>query len=276
MRVQDITSTDVSVLFGVSPYKSALQLWAEKKNKQIIQIEENERIFSGRVLEPSIAIGAAEKWGWKIAKADRYVRLPEHRIGSSFDYIIDNGKDVAASMLEIKNVDGFQYWEKWIERDGIVEPPPHILFQLQHQLLVAGVPKGYIVALVGGNKWVKIEQEADEKVHQAILKVVAEFWRTIEANEEPAIDWNKDADFICSRYSSWRENETLDMTEDVAALAKEYNDALKAVKAAELEKTKAKAKILSQIGEANKVKGDAFTISRGKQFRVNPRKVKAK
>ena len=60
-RLLDVTSTEVSALFNLNPYKSEFQLYHEKKDKVVINIDDNERMMWGRHLEDSIALGFAEK-----------------------------------------------------------------------------------------------------------------------------------------------------------------------------------------------------------------------
>ena len=87
-RLQDITSTEVSALFGISPYLTEFELWYQKKEKTIVELQENERMKWGTLLQDSIAQGIAEEQGWKIRRMDEYIREDELRAGSSFDFCI--------------------------------------------------------------------------------------------------------------------------------------------------------------------------------------------
>ena len=92
LRQQDITSTDVAALFNISPYLTIYELWHRKNKSIAISIEETERMYFGSLLEPVIAQEAAKRNGWAVTPMKDYYRLPEHRIGSSFDYAIgDDG-----------------------------------------------------------------------------------------------------------------------------------------------------------------------------------------
>ncbi len=50
MRVQDITSSEISALFGLSPYKTAFELYHEKRAGEVMRIEENTRMKWGKRL----------------------------------------------------------------------------------------------------------------------------------------------------------------------------------------------------------------------------------
>ncbi len=81
-RMQDVTSTEVSALFGISPYTTAFELWHRKKDTTIIKLEENKRMFWGTTLQAAIAEGFAKENGWTIRRKDEYIRNTEHRISN--------------------------------------------------------------------------------------------------------------------------------------------------------------------------------------------------
>ena len=43
LRAQDLTSTDVAALFGMSPYKTKFELWHEKRSGERVRIAQNDR-----------------------------------------------------------------------------------------------------------------------------------------------------------------------------------------------------------------------------------------
>ena len=149
-RLLDVTSTEVSALFNVNPYQTEFELYNQKKDKVVVNLEDTERMAWGRKLEDSIALGCAESQGWKVEQFDVYMSDTKTRMGSSFDYKITSTDELG--IMEVKNVDSMVYRTKWIDDgNGHIEAPPHIEMQLQHQLHVANVSWGCIAALVGGN-----------------------------------------------------------------------------------------------------------------------------
>ena len=167
-------------------------------------------------------------------------------------------------MLEIKNVDSLIFKENWIIEDGeLVEAPPHIELQLQHQLMVSGIDKGYIGALIGGNKIKVIERKRDEEIISSIEKKIKSFWRSIEENREPSPDFQKDADFITRLYAHSKHDTTIASTNEIQELAQSYKDAHEKEKEYTAAKKAIKAQLLTLIGDNEKVLGDGFTISAG-------------
>ena len=90
MRLLDVTSTEISALFGCCPYLSKWELWHNKKDRTSNEFKENKRMKWGNRLEPAIAYGVAEDLGVKIKPMNEYIRLTDIRAGSSFDFQIED------------------------------------------------------------------------------------------------------------------------------------------------------------------------------------------
>ena len=267
LRTKDITSTEVPALFGISPYVTHFELWHRKKSGEIVEHSGNERTEWGKRLEASIAHGVAETYGFEIRPMTEYIRDPESRIGSSFDYAIE-AKEVdgeiihMAGILEIKNVDALQFKDGWIVGDnGEIEAPPHIEMQVQHQLLVSNRDVAYIGALVGGNTLKLLKRNRNENVIEAIKKKIAQFWESIDLNKEPVPNFERDADFIAKLYSHSTKDTAMTADQRLTDLAEKYKVASDQEAIAVKHKKSIKAEILTIIGKYEKVKGELFTIS---------------
>jgi putative phage-type endonuclease len=259
LRAKNINSTDVAALFGISPYQTEFELWHRKHSGEQVEIKENERMKWGSRLESAIANGIAEDKGWQVEPFKDYISLPELKIGSSFDFKINPDK-----LLEIKNVDSLAFKNGWqADDDGNVEAPLHIEMQAQHQMLVSGFKECYIAALVGGNSVKLIHREADEKIHGAILKKVAEFWKSIEKGIAPQPDFERDAEFIKHLYSYAEPNTVIGSNDHIDRLVMAYKEQSDILKRAEEKRDAVKAELLTIVGQAEKVKGEGFTISAG-------------
>jgi putative phage-type endonuclease len=257
-RVNDLTSTDVAALFGLSPYKTNFELWHEKKSGERVEFKENERVTWGKRLEPAVAQGIADDQGWCIRPMKEYVRLPELRIGSSFDFLICASDAIPSpddAILEIKCVDWLMFRDGWTIDEGFIEAPAHIEIQVQHQLLVAGLRKAYIGVMVGGNDIRVIEREADPDVHAGILAVCAAFWESIDANKAPDPVMPDDADAVIRMNQFAQPGKFLDARDDaeLATMLREYARLGMDEKLAAEQRKVVKADILRHIGDAEKV-----------------------
>jgi putative phage-type endonuclease len=262
MRARDITSTEAAALFGLSPYVTPFELWHRKKAGNVVEMEPTERMKWGTRLQDSIAAGIAEDQKWKVERRPQYERLPELRLGASFDFTIVGGQE-SEGLLEIKNVDPLVLRDEWIVEDDEVEAPPHIEMQVQHQLLVSGAPYAYIGALVGGNRAVLIRREPATEIFASIVGRAEAFWKSVDEGLAPKPDFSRDSQFIAKLYRNVKPGSVIDVGDDqeVTALAAAYKEAKAARDQAEAQREEVKARLLTKIGDAEKAIGDGFSIS---------------
>lgn len=244
-RRKDITSTMSPALFGVSPYLTHFELWHSKKSGLNLPFNENDRVVWGKRMEPVIAAGVAEDNGWKICKIAEYIRLPALNMGSSYDYEVEC-KIRGLGIMEIKNVDYFQYKDKWTPD----EAPAHIEIQLQHQLTVAG-PKykwACIVVFIGGNNPIVYVREPDVEMGAGIRRAIAQFWKSIDDNKEPKPDFYRDGEVIRALYNPL--SDIADRMEDdkLASLASQYTRAQEMESFHKKEKEAAASEIIRSLG----------------------------
>ena len=284
LRVFDVTSTESPALFGLSPWSTAFELWHQKKDAQVVQLDENERMSWGKALERSIAKMVSIRYGVKIRRLSAYIRREDVRMGASFDYEIIGSvagevedtilqrlyTEHGPGVLEIKNVDRSVFAANWQE-DGA---PDHIEIQVQHQLHVIERPWSCIAALVGGNRMHLIPRMRDMEVGTAIAAKIVKFWGSIESNNAPNPILPQDAEFIGKLCGYAEVGKLLDKRGDerLNKLATEYKAAGEAAQLADDAKKSAKAELLLAIGDAEKVLLDGFRISAGMRA---PAEVKA-
>ncbi len=269
MRAQDLTSTDVAALFGLSPYKTAFELWHEKRSGEVARVKDNDRMRWGRRLESVVAEGIAEERGWQARPFKEYGRLPELRLGASFDYRVrpnHTGTDSPDdSILEIKTVDALAFRNGWTIEDDYVEAPAHIELQVQHQMLVSGLRRAYIGVLIGGNRIEILEREADDQVHAGIIAAARKFWDSIEAGTPPAPVMPDDAQAVIRLNQHAEPGKLIDARDNalIAELVQQYDYLGRQAKAISDERDVVKAELLKAIGDAEKVLLDGFSVSAG-------------
>lgn len=271
LRKKDVTSTESAALFGMSPYLTHFDLWHRKRTGIVPEFKTNDRMKWGNRLEAAIAYGIAEEQGWEIKPMKEYLRDPDLRMGSSFDFVITNlGEPVH---LEIKNVDYLAFRDGWIEHeDGSVEGPEHIELQVQHQMAVSGFKRAFIGAFIAGNRGVVIERLRDEDVIAAIKAKVADFWRTVDEGQEPEPVMPGDAEVIIrlNQYAKPGKILSADGDETLRDLLLDYKAAAKAEANAMEDKDVAKANIFKHIGDAEKVLTSEFSVSCALQAETPP------
>ena len=199
----------------------------------------------------------------KVEQFDVYMRDPETRMGSSFDYKIVSEEE--PMILEIKNVDGLAYRKNWIEHDEYtIEPPEHIGLQLQHQLEITGYNVGYIVALVGGNTMKVVRSERDPRIGKLLRGKVENFWERIKLGVPPDVDYTRDAQYIMKNLCNQADaGLVLTADEDMDKLIDDYNAVNREYVSIGKMRDQIKAQILERSNNASKIVSVNGTISCG-------------
>jgi len=259
-RLLDVTSTEVSCLFNKNPFKTELDLYYEKKDK-VIQNIDSPRMAWGRRLEDSIARGFAEEQGVEVKPYDVYLSDSKTRMGSSFDYKILGEQE---ALLEIKNVDRYVFHDKWDEDSEGVNAPSYIEMQLQYQLHLANMDLGYIVALVGGNEMKICKRERFHEVGEQLEAKVKEFWERVKSGTPPEIDYERDSNYLIKNlYNQAEAGITLAADEDVDTLIDDYNSVNREYVSLGKQKESIKAQILEKSQDASKIVSKYGTINCG-------------
>lgn len=288
LRHKHISSTEASALFGLNPYTTAFELAVVKKqpshDNEFNDFEGNERTEWGLVQQRAIAQRIASRYGIKCRAVNGYaVHSYVHcRMGASFDYEIIGITDDPAfagdtvlremysehgpGILEIKNVDYLVFRDQWPEDDdGRRDAPAHIEIQVQHQLACIGRMWGAIGVLVAGNKLELLVRMKDHEVNMAIAKKCEKFWFDLAKGIMPPVELPADADIIGKLYRYATPEKVLDVQEadgeTISGLCAAYKEAAARESAAKADKDTAKALLLLQIGDAERVLAKGYTIS---------------
>lgn len=258
LRAKNVGGSDVPALFHIRPFHTTyLELWLIKRGEVDGAIDDNDRMFWGRMVEDAIAQGVAAKRGWRIENPRGYFTCGDTPgMGCTPDRIIYCPDRPTPGLLQIKNVDRLEYI-KW--EDG--EPPLKFQLQLQHELACAGYSWGALGILVGGNELHLVEYEAHAAVITKIKSTIKEFWHSVAMNIMPKATGD-DYEILKEFYGDF--TGAIDMTSDnqLPALCAQAKEAAERKKAAETEEKQAKADILQKIGNASIVDCQGFRIKR--------------
>lgn len=282
LRAQDITSTEAAGLFDAGSYVNSRTFYELYNIKAGLlapkPFKENDRTKWGNRLEAAIATGIAEDLGLIVEPFKCYMRIPELRMGSSFDFkivgLVDgfDGDQSARNMfrehghgiLEIKNVDALQFRRGWIDDGETIEATAQIEMQVQHQLAVSGLGWAIIAPLVGGNTPKIVIRLRDDEACEAIMGKAAELWQRVANGNPPPADYTKDSDTIARVYLN-NDGTEIDLSDNprLIAVCAQYSAAGAAEKEAKARKDAAKAEILDIIKHHKTVHAGAFKVSAG-------------
>ncbi len=166
-----IGSSDSPAICGVSPFKTALDIWAEKVYG--IESKPAEAAQIGLLLEPTLIEKAtAELKAKRLFYQKRYIHKSNTLFSATPDAIIRlPGGELA--ILEAKVTTNPSGWGS--EYRG--EVPDHVLVQVQHQLFCTELKRAYVVALLAPplRLWIG-EIKANDRLIEAIVERGLEFW----------------------------------------------------------------------------------------------------
>ena len=132
-----ISATEMSGLFGISPYVTKWMLWQRFANGMMIESAADNRMSCGSKLEPLLIAQAAQDLKLEV-KPNRDANgwqeyVTRNLLGCSRDATII-APDLGPGALETKCVFDYATWMR--EWDGGKRPPPHYEIQLQVQMYV--------------------------------------------------------------------------------------------------------------------------------------------
>lgn len=289
-RKQDVTSTDMAALLGLSKWKSRFALWHEKKTGIVAsEFVENERTKWGKRLQNVIAHGICEDESWVGEDLGLfYIRDEALRLACSLDVKVECPVR-GIGLLEVKNVGGDAFAASWSED----EAPAYYEIQLMLEMHLArragiDINFGCLGALVGGNKPKLYFRDYDPEIGAMFDEEVAKFWASIEAGEEPKPDYAVDGPMLSKIRGAVVEKNTIDISTNnrVYELIAMYDEGGALEKQGKAMKDEAKQEMLDIIGNADKALFNGGSITAGmvqggdvsyyreqyRNFRVNKKK----
>jgi len=183
LRRRDVTASQVAALFSEHKWLTMLMLWQQKRGEDGQQ-GDSPAMRRGRILEPAVAEAVKEEnpeWAPIIRKANEYWRLPAMRLGATPDYYIGEPGTPGFGLLEAKTVspDQFEIWNGSL--------PLAYTLQCLAQQMCTGAAWGTVAVLVT-NRGFDLHMYAVPRHAAAEAKIaaaVAEFWRAVDAGEQP-------------------------------------------------------------------------------------------
>lgn len=262
-RAKDVTSTQVAALFSdpergsLSPYLTHLELWHQKANGYFEEFVADDRVRWGDRLEAAIAAGVAEELKLTgMRKLGFYHRDTDRRLGASYDFEAMDA-DSRCMLVEVKNVDAWEFREKWNGEGDSLMAPPHIELQVQTQLMLHPAKYAIIAVLVGGNTLHTLRRERDHELAEEIRNRVSAFWRSVEAHEPPPADYVRDADLLLSHVYSRTDGSEIEADDQLEVLITRWLDA----KYVADQVRPLQARIAELVGTASKVRMKSGLLS---------------
>ena len=198
VRRSGIGGSDAAAALGLSPWKSALELWQEKVSGQNQPHQENEAMIWGRLMEPIItreyvrrtgltvtpmrSMLQAATWPWMLADLDGLIEDPQRGTG----------------VFEVKTASAYKQ-EEW----GEDRCPDSYLLQINHYMAVTGLSYAVICVLIGGNKLQWMTVDRDDELIASLVELEHRFWNHVLTQSPPPVDGSTAcAEMLSRRYPS--------------------------------------------------------------------------
>jgi putative phage-type endonuclease len=181
-RTKYIGGSDIAAVLGISPYKTAVDLWIDKTTPAR-EDNRNARAKSrGTRLEPYILDMIRDEHGLQIvAQNERYIDASVPYFAAEID------AETADENVEIKTVHPFKSKE-WGELDTD-QLPLHYVAQVQWGLGIRQKERCRVFALIGDDLRAYVVDRDDETI-QAMREKAADFWtRYVLAKLRPPFDF---------------------------------------------------------------------------------------
>lgn len=178
LRRTGIGGSDAGAIMGVSPYKGAFSVWADKMGK-LPPIEDNEAIRQGRDLEDYVARRFAEATGLRVRHEYSMLRSVDHPcMLADIDRRII-GERAGLECKTSRDITMARY------RNG--EYPMEYYCQCLHYLAVTGWDCWYLAVLVYGTELLIYKICRDEVLDdiEALIKAEEAFWDSHMVLDQP-------------------------------------------------------------------------------------------
>jgi putative phage-type endonuclease len=213
-----IGGSDIAAILGVSPWKTAYELWEEKTTDwHEASTEERDKVLRrGKKLEPMVVEMLQEEHDvWVLDRNQIHVdeEHPFLRAEIDFEYSLSYIEAGGSGVHEIGNGDiktVHPYAAGDWGAEGTDEFPAYYGAQFQFGLMVTGRTHTKVGALIGADDLRVYEVDRDEEIIAYIRKAAVDFWTNhVLANVPPGIKSSEDASKVLSRFEgfAWAGNE---------------------------------------------------------------------
>lgn len=240
-----IGSSDIAVILGISPFKSPLELYLEKRG-EIEAWEGNEATDFGNIFEESVIKAFERKSGMTVdpARQIKYIHHDYDFIGCTVDASVMNGRVFyPEAIVEAKTS---MTWNEGEWDDG---PPLYIQAQVQHQMMVSGIDKTYIPVFFSNRHFEIYEVNRDEEMIEDLLRIELEFWDRIQSGNPPAVT-SRDVSVLGKWFSKSSEN-SVDLSPEHLEIVKRCAELGPIIKSYEDERDYLKAQLMKELGESD-------------------------
>ena len=267
MEQKEITigGSEISIVMGLNRWKTPLRLWAEKTGRIETEKREAEYLEMGNELEDTVARIFCKRYKKDTGRDIRVRRDTKKFRHKDFPFMtghIDRRITGTDLLLECKTANAWKAHE-W---EGEEIPQEYIL-QVIHYLGVTGMKKGYIAVLIGGNRFMWKEIEANPILFMNMVERTKQFIGFCKDGIAP-VAMSGDSSTLMRLYpESMEQILQKDGYEDNAVI-EQIQEVKKIINEAEVKKEGLEARLKQAIGEYEGMETGDYKVSWKSQRRV--------
>ena len=175
-RRKGIGGSDIAAIMGLSPWKTAYQVYREKR-KEVEDWGGNSLTDWGKRMEPAIRQWYSDQTGRDVRLPDKIMYHPQHPFMlASLDGFTDDGR-----VVEIKTARNGKDWGE----PGTNEIPDYYAVQVHHYMTITGFQVADIPVSIAGGSPALYTVEADKEIAEMIIEACAKFWERVVSGNPP-------------------------------------------------------------------------------------------
>ena len=185
-RRTGIGGSDAAAALGLSPWRSAYDLWEEKIG-QAPPVEQTEPMLWGKLLEDTIRREYARRTGYEVHYRQDMIRHPVR----SWQFAHLDG-EVGTDGRRILEVKSARMGIGWGEPETDEIPQPYLI-QVHHSLIVTAAEVCDVAVLIGGQDFRIYHVERDAEIEQQLIEGEQAFWESVTQGVPPTPTTLQDA-----------------------------------------------------------------------------------
>lgn len=263
-RRKRLGATDVSAILGLNQYKTAYEVWLDKRG-MLVDGEPNAAMLLGSRLEPSLLDEAEERWG--AMERQMVVHDAQSPIAATLDgWLIDAKRPVEVKTSGLST--DFAEKGHWGDKNTD-EVPEWYLVQVQTQLMCTEAERCNMLALIGGRGLVEYFIDRDDEIATMIRQKTTDWWeRHIVKGIEPPKDVVPSIDVL--KRVRREPNTVVTFGSEVMEMVDQWEAAKAVAKVANDRADNLKARLITELGHADEsgqfVQHEAGLLPNGKML----------
>lgn len=217
-RKKGIGGSDVATICGLNKYKSALELWMEKRGYKQDE-EAGESAYWGTTLEHIVREEFIKRSGLEVDTINLMLKHPKYEfmLANVDGIVID--QESKKCIFEAKTASAYKA-DQW--KDD--EIPEGYMLQIQHYMAVTGYERAYIAVLIGGNTFKYKVVDKDEELINMIIQIEKQFWDCVVNDIPPEVNGSESCtNMLNSLYASSKKGNSIILPDEAQLIIEEYN-----------------------------------------------------